>query len=96
MSDRNVVRNLRPVRRTTQAGTSFRVFSLRYVTWLAWPALAGLIYLTLGLPHLRMSYTYYETDAGPHYTRCLYWAPWGHHQRHPADGQCPLIGFHHL
>ena len=95
MSERNVVTIVRPVRRGPEGPTRFRVFSLRYLTWLLWPVLAGVIYLMLGLPHLRFSYTYFETGAGPYYTRCMYWAPWGRHERRPTDGACPLIGFHH-
>lgn len=68
---------------------------LRYFSWLLWPLAAGVLYLMLGLPHLRISYTYYETVSGPHYMRCMYWAPWGRHEHRPADGRCPLVGFHH-
>ena len=94
MSHRNVVRIVREVRRETQSDARFRVLSPRHVLWLSWPLAACLVYFALGLPYLRFSYSYHETDAGLHYSRCTYWAPWGRHERRPSDGQCPLIGFH--
>ncbi|HRO48944.1 MAG TPA: hypothetical protein PLW75_02285 [Hyphomicrobium sp.] len=95
MSHRNVVRVLRPVRQDTSTIRRFRILSLRHTQWIVWPLAAGLVYLMVGLPHLRIFYTYHETAAGPHYTHCTYWAPWGLHERRPADGLCPLIGFYH-
>ena len=95
MSDRNVVEIVRQVRPGPQTDVRFRALSPRHFLWLSWPLAASLLYLMLGLPFLRVSYAYHETDAGPHYSRCTYWAPWGHNERRPADGKCPLIGFHH-
>lgn len=96
MTDRMIITPLKTVRRHEERSPRFKVFPLRYFSWLLWPVAAGALYLVLGLPHLRISYTYYEAASGPHYQRCTYWAPWGRHERRPPDGHCPLIGFHHV
>ncbi len=71
-----------------------------YAAWLIVPIILFGIYVTVGTPHVRWSYSWRDDGQGfdpfakRFYLRCTYLGPEGHFTlNHPPRGDCPLLRF---
>lgn len=70
-----------------------------YFIWTVIPVILLLTYLSLGLPHMIWSYSWFDEGQGydpfAHrtYTRCTFIGPYGAFTTHPNNGRCEWFRF---
>ncbi len=69
----------------------------KFMFWIVVPLFLWGAHASLGLPHVRWSYSWLDEGQGidpfakRNFTSCTYWGPYGSFTIHPNDGNCAWL-----